>query len=62
MNKFITVTTTRGLTCSLNVSHIICVLKDDEGTIIKHTPWGENNTSTLEVREAYDYVMAMINS
>lgn len=62
MNKFITVTSTKGLTYSFNVSHIICVQKDKDGTIIKHTPWGENSTSTLKVREAYDYVMEMINS
>ncbi|WP_294591596.1 hypothetical protein [uncultured Bacteroides sp.] len=62
MNKFITVTSTKGFTYSLNVSHIIGVQKDDDGTVIKHTPWGENNTSTLIVKEAYDYVMNMINS
>jgi len=61
MNKFITVTDSNGLTYTFNVSHIICVLKDAHGTIIKHSSWG-NNCSSLAVREAYDYVMAMINS
>lgn len=54
MSKFITVTSTRGLTYSINVSHIICVLKDDKGTIIRHTPWGEKGTSSLAVKESYE--------
>lgn len=62
MNKFVTVTSVKGLTCSINVSHIICVLKDNKGTIIKHTPWGENGISTLAVKETYEDVMEMIKS
>lgn len=56
MNKFITVTDSNGLVYSFNVSHIICVLKDAHGAIIKHSSWG-NNCSSLAVKEAYDYIM-----
>lgn len=62
MNKFITVTGYDDLTYTFNISHIICVLKDNKGAIIKHTPWGENGISTLAVKETYEDVMEMIKS
>lgn len=61
MNKFITVTDSKGVIYSFNVSHVICVLKDAHGTVIKYSNWG-NNSSSLTVKESYDYVMEMINS
>lgn len=61
MSKFITVTDGKGLSYSFNVSHIICVLKDAHGAIIKHSSWG-SNCSSLTVRESYEYVMEMIKS
>lgn len=62
MNNFITVTSERGLTCSINVSHIICVSKSNDGkAVIHHTTLG-NNTNTLFVKETYEEVMKMINS
>lgn len=62
MNKFVTVTGYDNRTYTFNVSHIICVLEDDKGTIIKHTPWGEKRTSTLAIKETYEDVMEMIKS